>query len=368
MSTITDRARGAALRGVFGLPAPLRRLAAGAPVRVDGQTLDPDLALLLRLMRLEGSQLAGVRSSVAKQRREIDAGAALTVDRGVGEVATRTVAVPVGGSTVPARLYEPAGLAAGSPLLVFYHGGGWVVGSIDSHDNTCRFLAERAGARVLSVGYRLAPEHPFPTATADALASFRYAVDHAEELGADPAAVAVGGDSAGGNLAAVTCHLAALDDGPRPVFALLFYPAVDWVVRRPSRDRFATGFYLTDDGVDWFLRHYVPDEGQRPDPRFSVLRAPNLADFPPTYLTVGGFDPLRDEGVAFAERLAEVGVPVALRVHPDLIHAFANLLGISHRSREATAEAAGALRVGFAQAAAGAARATPVPSAQSTEG
>jgi acetyl esterase len=359
MSRITDRARGAALRGVFELPAPLRRLAAGAPVRVDGQTLDPDLALLLRLMRLEGSELASAGASVAKQRRAIDGSADLTADRRVGAVTTRTVAVPVDGDTVPARLYTPAGLAAGSPLLVFYHGGGWVIGSLDSHDNTCRFLAERAGTRVLSVGYRLAPEHPFPAATADALAGFRYAVDHAEELGADPAAVAVGGDSAGGNLAAVTCHLAAASGGPRPVFALLFYPGTDAVVRRPSRDRFGAGYFLTDQGVDWFLGHYIPDVEQRADPRFSVLRAPNLAAFPPTYLTVGGFDPLRDEVVAFAERLAEAGVPVALRVHPDLIHGFVNFLGISHRSREAAAEAAGALRTGFAQATA------RVPSAHS---
>lgn len=348
-----DRARGGVVRLLFGLPEPLRRLAAGRPVVVEGQRLDPDLQLLLRLLKLEGSALARATSTPAAQRALTEASAPLTADRTGGPVDTRELTVPVEGGALPARLYTPAGLPDGSPLLVFYHGGGWVVGSIATHDKVCRFLAETAGARVLSVDYRLAPEHPFPTAAHDALAAFRFAVQHANALGADPAAVAVSGDSAGGNLAAVTCHLAALDGGPRPAFALLFYPGTDGTIRRASRDTYADGFFLTDESIEWFLRHYIPDVAQRADPRFSVFAAPNLADFPPTYLTVGGYDPLRDEGVAFGERLAEAGVPVSVRVHPGLIHGFVSFLGISPRSREATAEAAGALRAGFAMATAG---------------
>jgi acetyl esterase len=253
---------------------------------------------------------------------------------------------------IPARLYTPIGLAVGSPLLVFFHGGGWVVGSLDSHDSTCRFLAENAGARVLSVDYRLAPEHPFPAAVDDALAAFDHAVAHAEELGADPGLVAVGGDSAGGNLAAAVCHQRARSGGPVPVFALLFYPAVDPSTRRASRERYGEGLFLTDADMTWFENHYLPDPADRADPRVAVLRAEDLSGFPPTYLATAGFDPLRDEGEAFAARLREFGVAVALRRQPDLIHGFVTFLGAGNRPREATAEAVGALRAGFAVAAA----------------
>jgi acetyl esterase len=348
MASLLDQIRPSwlvgAVRGVFSLPKPVRALLAGPPVRDDGQSLDADMRLLLRLVKLENFAMSS--STPALGRAAIDDNAPMTSG---ATIACQVRKLTVAGS-IPARLYTPADLPEGSPLLVFLHGGGWVVGSLDSHDNTCRFLAETSGARVLSVDYRLAPEHPFPAGALDALAAFDYAVAHAEEFGADPGLVAIGGDSAGGNLAAVVCHQRTRSGGPVPVFALLFYPVVDLTTRLPSRDRYAEGLFLTGADIDWFEGHYLPDAADRADPRVSVSLAEDLSGFPPTYLVTAGFDPLRDQGEAFAARLREFGVPVALRRQPDLIHGFISFLGVGNRPREATAEAAGALRAGFAAA------------------
>jgi acetyl esterase len=336
------------VRLLFDLPRPLRRLIAGPPIIRDGQRLDPDLQMLLRLQQLEGYAFGGGDPEAA--RATMETGAPLLAGQRIDSVHTRALGIPAEHRTIPARLYTPAGLAAGSPLLVFYHGGGWVLGSLDSHDNLCRYFARQAEVRVLAVDYRMAPEDPFPAAVDDALAAFDYAAGNAEELGADPAVIAVGGDSAGGNLAAVVAHSASQNGTGRPVFALLLYPATDGTTRRPSREKFGTGFLLTDAGMTWFLDQYVPDVEQRADPRISVLLADDLRGFPTTYLATAGFDPLRDEGEAFAERLTEAGVRVVAHRHPDLIHGYASMLIAGSRCREAVAEAAGALRVGLALA------------------
>jgi acetyl esterase len=350
MPGIADRVpasvQAATVRALFGLPAPVRRLLAGRPVRQDGQRLESDTQLLLRLMKLEGLTLAG--GEPARARAVMEQGAPLANGPMITGVQARDLRIPGDDGPIPARIYTPEGLADGSPMLVFYHGGGWVIGSVATHDNTCRFLAAGAGVRVLSVDYRLAPEHPFPAAVTDSVTAFRYAVAHAAEWGADPGAIAVGGDSAGGNLAAVVCHVTAEERTTRPAFALLFYPGVDASAHRPSKDLFGKGYYLTAADMDWFLDRYVPDTATRTDPRFSVLRSTHLADFPPTYLTVGGFDPLRDEVEEFGALLAAAGVPVVVRRHPGLIHGFANYLGIIAAAREATSEAVGALRTGLA--------------------
>ena len=331
-------------------PPALRRLLAGRPVRVDDQTLDPDLKLLLRMERMTE---AGTPAATLQRRREhFDVAGALAGGRVPG-VGTREMTVPGGEPAVelPARLYTPDGLAAGSPLLVFLHGGGWVNGSVDSHDPLCRFLALQAGVRVLSVGYRLAPEHPFPAAVGDVDAALTYARERAAELGADPTAIAAGGDSAGGNLAAVVTHRAVRDGRPAPDFLLLFYPACDAAHRSRSRQLFADGFFLTDADIEWFCGKYLPTGVARTDPRASILLAEDLSGLPPTHLVTAGFDPLRDEGEMFARRLAEAGVAVTLRREPDLIHGFASMIAISVRCREATARAAGAMQVGLSQVA-----------------
>lgn len=335
----------AAVRGVYQLPEPVRRLLAGRPIRSEGQQLDVDVQLLLTLVKLKGYEPNALKPEQA--RVLTDQSAPLTEGPQVRSVDVRELSV----AQRPARLYTPVGLADGSPLLVYFHGGGWVVGSLNSHDNTCRFLADRAGARVLSVDYRLAPEHPFPAAVDDAIAAFDHARRQAAELGADPALVAVGGDSAGGNLAAVVCHQSALRGGPTPAFALLFYPVTDVCSRSQSRRRYAEGYFLTEAEIGFFSDNYVPDQALRTDPRCSVLLADDLSGFPPTYLATAGFDPLCDEGEEFADRLRAAGVAVAHRREPDLIHGFVSFLGVGNRCREATGAAAGALRAGFAVAA-----------------
>ncbi|WP_121001370.1 alpha/beta hydrolase [Saccharothrix australiensis] len=329
------------LRFAFGLPAPLRRLVIGRPIVLDGQRLHPEAQLLLRLQQLAGE--GGRTTTPAADRTAMARSTALVAGPAIGGLAVRAVTM----DGVRGRLYVPHGLADGSPLLVFYHGGGWVSGDLDSHDNLCRYLAAEAGVRVLSADYRLAPEHPFPAATDDARTAFEWAAAHADELGVDPARIALGGDSAGGNLAAVT----ALHAGPvKPVFLLLFYPAVDATARRRSRELFGNGFFLTDRQMDWFIDHYAPSLDSHADPRLSVLLAEDLSGLPPTYLATAGFDPLRDEGEAFADKLAAQGVPVVLRRHAGLFHGYANILGVGGVFREAVAEAVGALRTGLALA------------------
>ncbi|HEX5405020.1 MAG TPA: alpha/beta hydrolase [Pseudonocardiaceae bacterium] len=350
MASITDRIpaslQAGVVRAIYGLPGPVRGALAGKPVRIAGQRLDPDVQLLLRLSAMQGIGLTADTPELA--RAILERGAAMAGGHQGGPMDTRELRIPGPAGTIAARLYTPAGLAAGSPLVVFYHGGGWVIGSIASHDSTCRYLAGEGGVRVLSVDYRLAPEHPFPAAVDDSVAVFRHALAHADELGIDPAAIAVSGDSAGGNLAAAVCHVTAAEHTERPVFALLFYPATDATVRRPSREVYGTGFFLTDVDMDWFRDHYAPTEQDYTDPRMSVLLSEHLAEFPPTYLTVGGFDPLVDEVEAFGAALAAAGVPVVVRKHADLIHGFAGFLGVVPRAREAVADAVGALRTGLA--------------------
>ncbi len=329
-----------------GLPPAARRALAGRQIQRDGQTLDPDLQLLLRLGRMASRRAPA--PTLESRRQQLEVGGPLVggpVEAGVGATDV-TLAGP--GAGIPGRLYLPDGLAKGSPLLVFYHGGAWVTGSLDSHDRLCRFLAAHAAVRVVSVGYRLAPEHPFPAAVDDAVAAYEYARETAAHWGADPGAVAVGGDSAGGNLAAVVAHLAVRAGRPAPAFLLLFYPHCDTANRSRSRELFGQGFGLTSEEIEWFTDQYLPPGADRTDPRACVVDAPDLSGMPPTYLATGGFDPLRDEGEVFGDRLARAGVDVIQQREPDLMHGFANLLGISVRCREAVAHAAGALRAGLA--------------------
>ncbi|HET9143407.1 MAG TPA: alpha/beta hydrolase [Actinophytocola sp.] len=346
MTRLPAKLQGAAMHAAFALPEPVRRRIAGPPIRIDGNELALDAQLLLRLNKLTEVKLSA--GSVTDARRNVETMSPVVGGRRIQPTHGRDLRIPVDGGTIPARLYTPAGLAEGSPLLVYYHGGGFTIGSIDSHDNLCRFLARNAEVRVLSVGYRLAPETPFPTAPADALAAFEFAVRQADELGVDPSAIAVGGDSAGGNLAAVTSYQALHSGGPRPVFQLLYYPATDSANRYRSQDLFLDGFFLTDEDMTWFTANYLPDKEMAADPLVSPLLAEDLRGLPPTYLATAGFDPLRDEGQAYAAKLREAGVAVVEHRLGDLIHGFVNFIGVGRRFREAVAESAGVLRAALA--------------------
>ena len=329
-------------RSLARLPPRAIRVVLGAPPVVDGQELGHEEQLALRLLELAGG--ASVETmSVPEARAQVRSDAAAFAGRQL-EIA-RVQELTVAEST-PARLYVPDGVETPGPLLVYFHGGGFVVGDLETHDNSCRFLARQASVRVLAIDYRLAPEHPFPAAADDALEAFGWAREHSSELGADRSRIGVGGDSAGGNLAAGVAQ--AIRGSVGPAFQLLFYPWLDLSAKRESYRLFGEGYYLSETSLDWYRAHYLGPDGDALDPRCSPARSSDLTTVAPAYVAVAGFDPLRDEGEEYAARLRDAGVRVALRRHSDLFHAFFNGIGIGRSGREAVLEAAGALRVGLA--------------------
>ncbi|MFG2090355.1 alpha/beta hydrolase [Spirillospora sp. NPDC048824] len=260
---------------------------------------------------------------------------------------SRDLDVPGPDGPVPVRIYRPRGTSWDPlPLLVYFHGGGMVAGSIDSYDAICRMLSHRAGAVVVSVGYRLAPEHRFPAAVDDSYAALKWAVENAAVIGADPARTAVGGDSSGGNLAAVVAQTARANEGPHLVFQLLVYPAVGTLGHSRSMARFATGYMFGRDEYDWLYEQYLPDPADARDPRVSPIVA-DLAGLPPALVITAGFDIMRDDGEAYAQRLREAGVPVVLRRYESTIHAFLSMAAVLDAGREAIEECAAALRNAF---------------------
>ena len=228
----------------------------------------------------------------------------------VAEVTDAAIAGP--GGSLPLRLYRGAGThgIAALPCLLYLHGGGWVIGDLDSHDGVCRRLANLGACRVIAVDYRLAPEHPFPAAVEDAAAALAWVAGHAEALGIDPARIAVGGDSAGGTLAAVLALMGRDGSGPAPMFQLLLYPVTDLAMDTPSYARVTEGVPLTAATMRYFAGHYVPDPAQRLDWRASPLRAGRLSGVAPAFVLTAGHDPLADEGQAYARRLEAEGVRV----------------------------------------------------------
>jgi acetyl esterase len=336
---------------VCGLPAGLNRAIFGAPPQIDGQQLATEMQALRRLANLVRDESASAYGKLSPEqgRARIRAGAAAAAGPKHSAPSVFDMAIPGPEGTIPARFYEPHGIGLENrPLIVYFHGGGWTIGDLDTCDSVCRFLALNTPATVLSVGYRLAPEHPFPAAIEDAWAAHRWAAASNARLGVDPARIAVAGDSAGGNLAAAVSLLARDDGDPKPAMQALIYPVTDVGGGQQSRDTFAKGFLLARADMDWFERHYLPADVDRADPRVSMLRAADLSGLPRAYVATAGFDPLRDEGEAYAERMREAGVEVTLRRHPGLVHGFANMTAISRTANAAMLELSGALRVGLA--------------------
>jgi acetyl esterase len=249
------------------------------------------------------------------------------------------------------RAYRPAGVDAKEvlPGLVFFHGGGWVIGDPDTHEGLCRALANGARCAVFSVDYRLAPENPFPAAVEDCVAAARYVSAQALALRVDPNRIAVGGDSAGGNLAAVVSLSARDSGGPAICYQLLIYPATDQRFSYPSYARNGEGYLLTLPVMTYFRGHYLPRKEDWTDWRASPLLAKSLAKLPPAYVLTAGFDPLVDEGGAYADRLAKEGVEVAYREYPDMIHGFILFGGQVDTANAAVAECAAKLRAAFAR-------------------
>jgi len=307
--------------------------------------LDPDVRNVLELAIKAGRPAYHQLSpKEARQMFRETRPAGTPAPPAIGLVKDLTADSPLG--SIPLRLYRPAGVPADTrlPALVYFHGGGWVIGDLDTHDVLCRQLTAEAGVSVVSVDYRLAPEHKFPAAVDDAWAATRWVVAHAAELNVDADRLAVGGDSAGGNLAAVVALLARDQGGPPIRLQVLLYPVTDSNVETGSYRDFADGFLLTRESMQWFFNHYVNTEADAADWRLSPLRAPSLAGLPPALIVTAGFDPLRDEGEAYAKRLREAGVCVDAVCYGGMIHGFAPMGRLIQTGNRAVSLVAGTLR------------------------
>ncbi|WZH37803.1 MAG: alpha/beta hydrolase [Microbacterium enclense] len=333
----SDRLLRVGARALGSLPPAVLRAAAGAPVTIDGNALHPAVQTSLKVMnsspgaRFEELPLPDARAHIEREAWTFASGTRLAQREDIS-IPTRDGAVR--GRVYRARLDRPA-----RGTVVYFHGGGWVLGSIDSGDAVCRTLAVTTGMTVVSVDYRLAPEFPFPRGMNDAVDAFRWTRDNAARWGGTPGTVGVGGESAGGNLAAIISNVARDDDAGAPAFQILFCPVTDLSRKRRSYALFRDGFFLTETQMDWYAAHYLSGGGSADDPLVSPILTDDLAGVAPAYVAVSGFDVLRDEGVDYAARLEAAGVPTTLVTHTGQIHGFFNACGALRDAREAVAEA-----------------------------
>lgn len=332
MSSLRDRARYLALRAMAQLPDRVKIWLSGTePVIVDGQQLDPQLQLLRSIRRrhkMPGLVEPTVAAGRARYRRETRnfRGPVTKVD------AVRDLEIAGASGPLRARHYAPIDGSA-APLTVYFHGGGFVIGDLDTHDEPCRILCRYAGVHVLSVEYRLAPEHPFPAALEDATAAMAWAQANASTLGADPTGVSIGGDSAGANLSAVVSCQTSREKAPRA--QLLIYPPTDGHTPRRSYELFDEGFFLSEKDRSAFGRYYNGTAARGVDARRSPLCASDLSNLPPALVITAGFDLLRDEGEAYAQALISAGTVARLQKYPGLGHGFIHLTGICPAARRA---------------------------------
>lgn len=333
-------------RKLLRLPHPwLVRLSRVPPIERDGETLNAEMQFMLRARAMAGDSLSLWTGDVEQSRQAMRIGSALYGTVPGLPVVTQDVQLELD-TPLAARVYRREDARATDGVLVFYHGGGFALGGLDTHDGTCRLLCSESGMTVVAVDYRLAPEHPFPAAVEDACAAYRFVRLFGEQLGLTPGLVAVGGDSAGGNLAAVVAQWARQQlDCPPPDSQLLIYPVLDSSSASESRALFADGFFIGTADIDAFSGLYLAHaEHLVHDPRVSPQHAVDVSGLCPTVLVTAGFDPLRDEGEAYAQRLRDAGNRVVSVRERGLLHGFINMIGVSPSAFAATRRIAWLLR------------------------
>jgi acetyl esterase len=307
--------------------------------------LDPDAAAVYKAFQEAGRPPYETVGHLKAREMYMAARVVSNPEPPVLESAT-PLSIPAPHGTIPARIYTPKRLRKTNglaPCLVFYHGGGWVIGDLDSHDVVCRKLAHEGELIVIAIDYRLAPEHKFPAASDDAITALKWVAANAKQFGIDATRLTVGGDSAGGNLAAVTALAARDGDGPKPAGQVLIYPATDFAMKHPSHSEPGTSILLTHSVIKWFCNHYIGDADIN-DWRASPARADSLAGLPPAYVLTAGGDPLRDEGAEYAARLKAAGVRVTYKHFPGQFHGFFTMGKLLPQANIAATDIAGWLK------------------------
>jgi acetyl esterase len=306
--------------------------------------LDPQVETLLRsLSERKAPRIWEIPVPEGRAMYRSTARALELKDVSIGRIENREIDGPAG--KIPVRLYTPVGASSGLlPLLVYFHGGGFVIGDLETHDTTCRLICNESGVRLMAVDYRLAPENKFPAALEDAFAAVAWAEKNATDINVDANRIAVGGDSAGGCLAAQICLRARDEKAPHVAFQLLIYPGLDMNSDTPSRRRYAKGYILEEDSIKWFYKQYVPEGMSLEDRELSPLRADDFSNLPPAHIVTAEFDPLRDEGSAYADQLRAAGVEVTHIDYEGMIHGFCNMTGAIDVARTALKRAAADLR------------------------
>jgi acetyl esterase len=334
-----------AIRLLLSLPAPiLRALAGGGVVYRGGRTLDPRLQFLAAST---ARAPAMTTLSPEEARRANDQGLAALTARPEPGVRTEALSIPGPAGPIPARVYRPAVQDPAAPVLVYAHMGGGVIGGLDTCDAFCSILASCGRCPVVSVDYRLAPEHRFPAGLDDVMAAYRWARDNAARFGAPEGRAAIGGDSMGGNFAAVVPQQLKKAGEPQPDLQLLVYPCVDVASETISMNTYAEAFPLTRSLLEWFIGHYMGPEADPSDPRLSPIREKDLSGLAPAIVVTAGFDPLVDQGEAYARHLKDAGVPVVYRCYDSLSHAFTAFTGAVPCAEVACREIAGLVREGL---------------------
>lgn len=310
-------------------------------------TLDPQAKWVLDIAeQAKAPLLEDMSADDAKAAYEERAQKLCLQDVPIGKCEDLEIEGPHG--PIPLRVYTPEDVQGTLPVLVFYHGGGWVIGSRNSHDALCRSIANKGSFLIISVDYRMGPEAKFPAAVDDAYTALLWAQENAGRYNGDPNRIAVGGDSAGGNLSAVTCLMAKEKSTPLPVFQWLIYPATNMDMVTQSHKDFAEGYFLTKPLMEWFQGHYLNGPQDRDDWKASPLKAESVSDLPPALVQTAGFDPLKDEGKAFSDRLNKEGSQSSYTDYPGMIHGFINLGGAIDEAEKAVDEGVKHLKLAFA--------------------